>query len=229
VTTRKPPGPRRGAREASREPEPPFEPRLRELRSAIANLRALGEALNAGTRRPAAALPKLLPAVLAQAERASHAVDRLAELVVRRDAGIRPGAATTVARFADDLLRRAAEQDLIVTSGTMPEARFVAPAELPGAILAALAQLRRDYGVGEFLLGAALHETLVALDLSFGAREPESSRLREAHAAVLAEGARGDAALGDVARAAGGEAWLAIRRGEATFSLRILLPRAEKR
>ena len=55
-------------------------------------------------------------------------------------------------------------------------------------------------------------------------REPEASRLREEHNHVLAGGASGERSLGDEARAAGGEAWLAIRRGESTFSLRLLLP-----
>ncbi len=97
---------------------------------------------------------------------------------------------------------------------------------LLAAILAVLGRLRRDFGVGEVHLTTRDHDQLQALELAFAAREPESSRLREEHAALLAEG---EPALAEAARAAGGEAWLAIRRGEATFALRVLLQRSAKR
>lgn len=212
-------------------PEAGPEPGLRELRSSIGNLRAAAEALataavprperSARASRPAA----LLQAVLEEAERASRALDRLAALLNQ------PGAASTgdttisAAALAAEIVRRAGtELDLVVHSAGGIDDGLSVPLAFTSSILGALGRLRRDFSVAEVELSARRHADLLALELAFEAREPEASRLREEHHHVLAGGAHGEPSLGDEARAAGGEAWLAIRRGESTFSLRLLLP-----
>ena len=214
-----------------------LEPGLRELRSSIANLRAAAEALGAsagsgGTRTGgtgrAGADQALLSAVIEEAERASRAVDRLTAIL--SGPGAMPtetgGAATvSVARLTAEIARRAgAELDLDVhLDGPIDGDLSVAPA-FAVSILGALGRLRRDFSVSEVELQARRHSDLLSIEIAFAAREPEGSRLREQHGLVLAGGLRGEPALGAAARAAGGEAWLSIRRGEATFTLRLLLP-----
>jgi len=214
-----------------------LEPSLRELRSSIANLRAASEALGAsagqgspgnGDTRGEGSDDALLQAVIEEAERASRAVDRLTAIL--SGPGAMPaetgGAATvSVARLTAEIARRAgAELDLAVhLARPVDEDLSVAPA-FAVSILGALGRLRRDFSVSEVELQARRHRDLLSFEIAFAAREPESSRLREQHGLVLAGGLRGEPALGAAARAAGGEAWLSIRRGEATFSLRLLLP-----
>lgn len=207
------------------------EPGLRELRASIGNLRAAAEALattaiprpegSARASRPAA----LLQAVLEEAERASRAVDRLAALLNEPGAARAGGTVVSAAAFAEEVSRRAgAELDLAVHLAGAIDDGLTVPMAFAESLLGALSRLRRDFSVGEVELSARRHADLVALELAFSAREPEASRLREEHHTVLAGGARGEPSLGAAARAAGGEAWLAIRRGESTFSLRLLLP-----
>jgi hypothetical protein len=211
-----------------------LEPSLRELRSSIANLRAASEALgaSAGPGRSfaggAGADDALLSAVIEEAERASRAVDRLTAILsgpsgMPAESG---GTATvSAARLAAEIARRAgAELDLTVhLHGPIDEDLIVAPT-FAISILGALGRLRRDFSVSEVELQARRRSDLLSVEIAFAAREPESSRLREQHGLVLAGGLRGEPALGAAARAAGGEAWLSIRRGEATFTLRLLLP-----
>jgi len=204
---------------------------LRELRASLGNLRAAAEALatlaiprpegSARASRPAA----LLQAVLEEAERASRAVDRLAHLLDGRGATPAPDGLDPAGRFTAEIAARAAaELDLAVRVAGAIDDSLAVPHLFVDSILGALGRLRRDFSVAEVELSARRHADLLALEIAFQAREPEASRLREEHHAVLAGGTRGEAALGAAARAAGGEAWLAIRRGESTFSLRILLP-----
>lgn len=201
----------------------PFDSELRELRSSIANLRTLADALQAAMRDRRGRGPELLAAVVEEAERASRAVNALAAVAESAQSGAAADGEMPVARFAAELARRAAaELDLEVEVDKPLAGRLGASPALLAAILAALGRLRRDYGVSAIRLSARDHDQLLALDLAFAAREPESSRLREEHAAVLAAG---EPALGEAARSLGGEAWLAIRRGESMFSLRVLLPR----
>lgn len=207
-----------------------LDPDLRELRSAIANLRAAAEALGAAASSPSTRAARgtrksaLLQAVIEESERASRAVDALARSL--REAGSAYAAsAVSVERLAAEIARRAAaELDLLVHTPASIDVALTVPPVFAGSILGALGRLRRDFGVGEVELSARRHADLLALDIAFAAREPEASRLREDHHRVLAGGLRGEPALGDEARAAGGEAWLAIRRGEPRFSLRLLLP-----
>lgn len=212
-------------------PEAGPEPGLRELRSSIGNLRAAAEALataaiprperSARASRPAA----LLQAVLEEAERASRAVDRLTALLHGPGAARAGDTTISAAAFAAEISRRAGtELDLVVRlAGTIDDGLSL-PLAFASPILGALGRLRRDFSVAEVELSARRHADLLALEIAFEAREPEASRLREEHHHVLAGGASGEPSLGDEARAAGGEAWLAIRRGESTFSLRLLLP-----
>ncbi len=223
--------PRRKARAAAPSSEAGPEPGLRELRASIGNLRAAAEALatmaiprpegSARASRPAA----LLQAVLEEAERASRAVDRLAQELNGQSASPAGGSVVSAGLFAAELARRAgAELDLAVhVAGAIADDLSV-PLTFADPVLGALGRLRRDFNVGRVELSARRHADLLALEIAFSAREPEASRLREEHHTVLAGGARGEPSLGAAARAAGGEAWLAIRRGEATFSLRLLLP-----
>jgi hypothetical protein len=221
---------RRKAKAASLGAGAPFESELRELRAAMANLRAVADALDAAVRSRGARAAELLAAVIAESERASRAVDRLTALANRTGHGSAAGEVMPAGRFAAELARRAAaELDLGVRFAGPIEGGLAVSPEFLEPTLAALTRLRRDYGVSEIALSARRHDDLVALEFAFEAREPESSRLRDEHARVLARGEGGEPALGELARAAGGEAWLAIRRGEATFSLRILLPRAPSR
>lgn len=214
--------------------EAELEPGLRELRSSIANLRAAAEALAASADPlapgtvPGSADAALLGAVIEEAERASRAVHQLTTIL--SGPGAMPkengsGDAVPAARLAAELARRAsAELDLVVhLDGPIDERLTVAQA-FAGSILGALARLRGDFSVSEVELSVRRHSDLLSLEIAFAVREPESSRLREQHGRVLAGGPRGEPALGAAARAAGGEAWLSIRRGEATFSLRLLLP-----
>lgn len=208
-----------------------LEPGLRELRSSIANLRAAAEAFataaiprperSARASRPAA----LLQAVLEEAERASRAVDRIAALLDQPAKARASGATVSAGTLAGEVARRAAaELDLtILVAGAIDDGLRL-PGVFATSILGALGRLRRDFNVAEVELSARRHADLLALELAFEAREPEASRLREEHSRVLAGGAQGEPSLGEEARAAGGEAWLAIRRGESTFSLRLLLP-----
>ena len=206
---------------------PELESGLRELRSSIANLRTLADALQAAGPDRRGRGPELLAAVVAEAERASRAVEALAAVAESAQAGAAAGGEMPVARFAAELARRAAsELDLEVQVDKPLAGRLGASPALLPSILAALGRLRRDYGVSAVRLSVRAHDQLLALDLAFAAREPESSRLREEHAAVLAAG---EPPLAEAARSSGGEAWLAIRRGEATFSLRVLLPRIAPR
>lgn len=228
ATTRSGPAPAKRARAAAAAAEVGLEPSLRELRSAVANLRAAAEALAAATpgirgARNAA----LLSAVIEEAERASRAVDELAARANQPRGGREVARSIPARQLAADLSRRsAAELELVVQiCGPIAESLTVAPTFV-SSILGVLGHLRHDFGIGEVELSARRHVDLLALEIAFSAREPESSRLREQHAHVLAGGFRGEPALADQARAAGGEAWLAIRRGEATFSLRLLLPLA---
>jgi hypothetical protein len=211
------------------------EPGLHELRSSIANLRAAAEALalaavprpasSARASRPAA----LLAAVIEEAERASRAVDRLAAWLDGPGAGKAGANAVSAAVLASEIARQAArELDLAVDLAVTIDEPLTVPLSFARPILGALGRLRREFSVGEIELSARRHADLLALEFAFSAREPESSRLREQHHQVLAGGAHGEPSLADEARAAGGEAWLAIRRGEATFSLRLLLPIAAK-
>ena len=214
-----------------RDPAPDPDTELRELRSSIGNLRAAAEALamlaiprparSARASRPAA----LLQAVIEEAERASRAVDRFATLVRETGTGRPGGIVVSAPAFAAEIARRAAaELDLVVhLSGKADEGLHV-PLAFSDPLLGAFGRLRRDFSVGEVELTARRHADLLALEAAFSAREPEASRLREEHHRVLSGGARGEPSLAEEARAAGGEAWLAIRRGEATFSLRLLLP-----
>lgn len=209
------------------------EPGLRELRSSIANLRAAAEAFataaiprperSARASRPAA----LLQAVLEEAERASRALDHLAAQLNQPGAAQAAGSTVAAAALAAEIARRAgAELDLTVRLAGSIDDELRVPVRFATSILGALGRLRRDFSVAEVELSARRHADLVALEIAFEAREPEASLLREEHHRVLAGGAHGEPSLGDEARAAGGEAWLAIRRGEATFSLRLLLPLA---
>ncbi len=204
---------------------------LHELRASIGNLRAAAEALatlaiprpegSARASRPAA----LLQAVLEEAERASRAVDRLTQVLDDRGAPSTPESIDPAGQFTAEVAARAADElDLTVRIAGAIEDELRVPHLFVDSVLGALGRLRRDFSVGEVELSARRHADLLALEIAFQAREPEASRLREEHHAVLAGGTRGEAALGAAARAAGGEAWLAIRRGESTFSLRILLP-----
>lgn len=212
-------------------PEAGPEPGLRELRSSIGNLRAAAEALataaiprperSARASRPAA----LLQAVLEEAERASRAVDRLTALLHEPGAARAGGTTVSAAALAAEIARRAGtELDLVVRLAGAIDDGLSVPLAFASSILGALGRLRRDFSVAEVELSARRHADLLALEIAFEAREPEASRLREEHHHVLAGGASGEPSLGDEARAAGGEAWLAIRRGESTFSLRLLLP-----
>lgn len=229
------PAPRRKAQPAA----PPTEGRaeggaeggLRELRASIGNLRAAAEALatlaiprpegSARASRPAA----LLQAVLEEAERASRGVDRLAQVLDARGAPSTPESIDPASQFTAEIAARAADElDLTVRIAGAIADELRVPHLFVDPVLGALGRLRRDFSVGEVEFSARRHADLLALEIAFQAREPEASRLREEHHAVLAGGTRGEAALGAAARAAGGEAWLAIRRGESTFSLRILLP-----
>lgn len=217
---------------AQRETE--FEPGLRELRSSIGNLRAAAEALafaavprpalSARASRPAA----LLQAVIEESERASLALDRLAATLNESGAArsaAAGGRVIAVARLADELTRHAAaELGLAVRLAEPIDGSLTIAPSFARSILGALGRLRRDYSISEVELSARRHADLLALEIAFAAREPEASRLREEHHRVLAGGLRGEPALGDEARGAGGEAWLAIRRGEPRFSLRLLLP-----
>lgn len=230
--------PRRAApRRKAAAPAPPApdeagpEPGLRELRASLGNLRAAAEALataaiprperSARASRPAA----LLQAVLEEAERASRAVDRLAALLDAPGTSRPAASAISAAAFAAEIARRAgAELDLAVRLAGVIDDGLTVPLSFTRSILGALTCLRRDFSVAEVELSARRHADLLALEIAFEAREPEASRLREEHRRVLAGGADGAPSLGDEARAAGGEAWLAIRRGESTFSLRLLLP-----
>lgn len=207
------------------------EPDLRELRASLGNLRAAAEALamaaiprpegSARASRPAA----LLQAVLEEAERASRAVDRLAAVL---DAPAPAGATSEVvsaSAFADEIARRAtADLDLSVRLAEPIAADLGIAHAFAEPLLGALARLRRDFQVGDVELSARRHADLLALEVAFQSREPDASRLRVEHHQVLAGGAHGEPSLAERARAAGGEAWLAIKRGEATFSLRLLLP-----
>jgi hypothetical protein len=198
---------------------------VRELRAALGNLRAAAEALAAAASPRSASSSALLKAVVEEAERASRAVDRLSAVLKKPGAGQGEGRSVPAASLAAELVRRAADELGLAVhlAGAIDESLLVPPS-FTRSILGALGRLRRDFSVGEVELSARRHADLLALEIAFSAREPESSRLREEHHQVLAGGSRGEPSLGDEARAAGGEAWLAIRRGEATFSLRILLP-----
>ena len=201
------------------------EPEVRELRSSIGNLRAAAEALAATASPRSSRSGALLQAVVEEAERASRAVDRLSAILHEPGPGQGGGRAVKVASLAAEIARRAADElDLAVHLAGAIDESLTVPPSFTRSILGALGRLRRDFSVGEVELSARRHADLLALEIAFLAREPESSRLREEHHQVLAGGSRGEPSLGDEARAAGGEAWLAIRRGEATFSLRILLP-----
>lgn len=211
------------------------EPGLRELRSSIGNLRAAAEALaTAAIPRPersarASGPAALLQAVLDEAERASRAVDRLAALLDGPAGGTPRGEVVSAAELAAEVVRRAAaDLDLAVQLADPIADDLTVAASFSPAILGALGRLRRDFSVAAVELSARRHADLLAFEFAFSAREPEASRLRDEHPQVLAGGAHGEPSLGAAARAAGGEAWLAIRRGEATFSLRLLLPLAGK-
>jgi hypothetical protein len=212
------------------------ESTLRELRAALANLRAAAEAMavsdapaRGGRRRKPATAPsrELLGVVVEEADRASRALERLAAGGSGGPAP-HPSRGLAVRRLVAEIARRARTGSgfEVASPGgvaAVPDATVAAGA-IVDAVLGVLARLRRDHAVGSIELSARRHEGLVALDLAFRAREPEASRLREAHAELLAGGPAGEPPLGETARAAGGEAWLAARRDSATFALRVLLP-----
>lgn len=203
---------------------------LRELRSSIANLRAAAEALEALRGKRRGQDGALLGAIVEEARRASEAVAALS----RREnveAASRPGSpAVATSRFVAEIRRRAASDlQLAIAGPDAPDARIAAPPELIASLLGVLALLRRDFGVGEATVSTRLHDSLLSLDFAFAAREPEASHLADRHAALLSGELGGEPGLAQAARAAGGEAWIAIRRGEPTFSLRILISRVETR
>ena len=204
-----------------------IESELRELRSSIASLRAAAEALDATKGRRRGTDAALLRAIVEEARRASDAVDALALETARaepRRAGSVSGAAS---RVVAEIRRRAAlDLDLTIVVAESTDARIPAPPELLAAVLGVLGLLRRDFGIGEAVVSTRLHDSLLSIDFAFAAREPEATRLADRHSELLGGEPGGGPGLARAAQSAGGEAWLALRRGEPTFSLRILLPRA---
>ncbi len=199
---------------------------LRALRGSLANLRAAAEAsdtLRAGGDAEGAA--RLFQVVLEESARSSSLVEELARSALPR---ARSSSRRPVAELVAELDRRSRlELDLPVAAYAAVEARTAAAgAHLLDALLGALGRLRRDFEVARVELRTRLHDDMLVLDLAWSAEEPDLARLREAHGAVLAGGLRGEPALRDAARDAGGEAWLSLDRATATASLRLLLPLA---
>ncbi len=203
---------------------PSAVPELHELRSAIANVRAAAEALDAAGPLPDAAQAALLNVVLGEAERASQAVDDLG----RAPADVSPPRhrVETAARFAAALaVRCRAAHGLELATESPGEEQVAFTPAIETALVATLGRLRRELGVGEARLSVRARDSLVSFELAFELRTPSVARLAELPTAALAD-EDGAASLVDATHAAGGEAWLAMRRGEPTLSLRLLLPRA---
>lgn len=240
---RRPPAARRGAKrqdavDARRPPDraEEGEAALRELRAALANLRAAAEAMavaggparaNHRRKRPEDRSQELLSVVVEEADRASRAL----ELLVAAGKGAsaaRESAASSARRIGAEIARRArVELGFEVETASEPAIEptvQIAAGPIVEAVLGALARLRCDYAVASVELSQRRHEGLLAFDLAFRAREPEASRLRLDHAALLAGGPAGEPPLGETARSAGGEAWVAVRRSTSTLALRVLLP-----
>ena len=201
-------------------------PALFELRTAIGNLRAAAEALDAAGALPTPEQAALLAAVLDESARASHVIDELA----RREA---PAGAQSTARraalLAADIVRRAgAEQALALSYAGVGDAdgRVAVPPRLTGAIVATLGRLRTELRVGEADLTLRRHDTFLSLEVAFVVRESAHTHLEDLPSTLLAP-TGGNDALVEAARTAGGEAWLSIRRGEPKVSLRLLLPFAD--
>ncbi len=217
---------------ARRRPAPPPARRaavdalLGDLRGSLANLRAAAEAAETlrGVGDGEGAL-RLGRVVLEESARSSDLVENLARAVVPR---ARSSSRRAVSELVAELDRRArVELDLPVDAHATVEAQTAAAgARLLDALLGALGRLRRDFEVARVDLRTRLHDGMLVLDLAWAAEEPELARLFEAHGVVLTGGARGEPALREAARAAGGEAWLSLDRSTATASLRLLLPLA---
>jgi hypothetical protein len=205
-------------------PEPEaFERELRDLRAAVASLRLAAETLQ-DESTPVDTARALRAALVEEAARASATIERLAGLPAGRlaRATVRP---LRGRRLLSELARRAGrELDLETLVGHVDDVTLTVQPRWVEAWLAAVARLRRHFAVGSATLAIARRDDFAALDLVFVSREPQATELRARHAEVLGRGEQGESSLADEARAAGGEAWLAIRRGDSTFMLRVLLP-----
>ncbi|HEX4954017.1 MAG TPA: hypothetical protein VF017_11560 [Thermoanaerobaculia bacterium] len=207
-------------------PRPDPELLLRQFRGTVASLRAAAETLElaagAGESEPSA---RLRAALVEDAERLSQLVDQLATLFPTPPRG-RRGQRTLAEVIAEVTREARRELELeIQLEGPVIEARLSGAAALTGALLGALARLRRDFAVSRLAARTRWHEELAVIDLAWPADEPQLWRLREAHGTLLSGGLGGQPALRQVVQEAGGEVWLNIDRRAATASLRLLLPR----
>jgi hypothetical protein len=215
------------AAETSREAD------LRELRAALANLRAAAEALEM-TAPPRADRRRasLLRVVVSEAERASSTLARLEGSAPRDERRRRPRA-VSLAALAARLERLGTAHGLAFAPRLeTPEATVADDGEeLVEALLATLAQLRHHASWSVLDFAGRAEGALLSLEFSWPTDDVASSRLRAVHAEVLGATQPGGRSLRDTVQACGGEVWITLRRntgGDERGSLRLLLPRATK-